>query len=306
MKSPRLASLLCLLFLLFRPAFGAGQEEVNQYAIYDMRTSRIILEQLTCLDESVNSLQRWVEREFTGEQALSEAAAYRGKIEKSGRELKALKVSPELFLLQGTLVRCSGEMELLASQVGDRIKKTNLDSVDDLRALLVFLREFSFDLFRIQKRMAVTSLETQKNWDFSEEKAPVQEYYRWNTPLSAIALQEMDLFSAFQELLYRVMDGFQTSEALQLAGKNLLAQSLNLKKKAEAIKPSPRLAELHRSYLEYLSDMISMMGDMNGLLESPGLDKLKALESKASLISEKSLDFSRSCIAFMENNFTKR
>lgn len=306
MRLCRLFACLVLLGLLFRPSFSAEAAEITRYPLFDLVTSKNIFLQLTSLEESVNSLQRWVEKEFSDAQVASETKTYREKIQKAGQELKNLKVSPELSPLLGTFMRTSGEMEGLASQIEEKVKSTHLDSVEDLRTLLLFLREFSLDLFRIQKRMAESSLDTQKKWDFSKEKPWVRDYYRWNTPLSALILKEMKIFSAAEELLYRVMDNFQSSEALRLAGQNLLAQSRSLQGKAEALKPAPEVAGLHRRYVEYLGDFVLMMQDMNGVLESPGLENMKALESKASLISQKSLDFTRSYISFMEDNFVKR
>lgn len=306
MRDCRLFACLVLLVLLFRPSLSAEAAEITRYPLFDLVASKNILLQLTSLEESVNSLQRWVEKEFSDAQVASETKVYREKIKKAGQELRDLKVSPELSPLLGTLLRTSGEIDVLASQIEEKVKSTHLDSIEDLRALLLFLREFSLDLFRIQKHIAESSLDTQKKWDFSREKPWVRDYYRWNTPLSTLIINEMKIFSASEELLYRVMDDFQSSEALRLAGQNLLAQSRSLQGKAEALKPAPEVAGLHRRYVEYLGDFVSMMQDMNGVLESPGLENLKALESKASLISQKSLDFTRSCISFMEDNFMKR
>lgn len=306
MRNCRLFICLVLLGLLFRPSFSAETAEITRYPLFDLVTSKKILLQLTSLEESVNSLQRWVEKEFSDAQVASETKAYREKIQKAGQELRDLRVSPELSPLLGTFLRASGDMDVLASQIEDKVKSTHLDSVEDLQALLLFLRGFSLDLFRIQNRMAEASLDTQKKWNFSREKPLIRNYYRWNTPLSALILKEMNISSASEELLYRVMDDFQSSEALRLAGQNLLAQSRSLQEKAVALKPAPEVAGLHQRYVEYLGDFVLMTQDMNGVLESPGMENMKALESEVSLISQKSLDFTRSCISFMEDNFIKR
>jgi len=298
-----LAVLASVLILLAAPLKAAV---IEKYSEFDFLTSKNILEQVVLMEESIDSLQNWIKGEITDEQARAETSAYLDKIKKLNTDLKKLKVRADFSELLEKLSAGSDGIVNLANFIADKAQTTNLDSIESLQGLMNFFREYSNNYYVIQKEMAIAAFEFQKKWDFSRESVVVQEYYRWNNQINEIILQEMDLFNGIDDLIFRVVNKPESINTLQLAGKNLQAKAEKLQKRLNKIVPASSVEDLNKKYCAYFSDFVEMMKDLNKFLEKPDSTNLEGIETRAQILSQKSLDYNRACIDFMEKKFVKR